>query len=358
MRGRVFQIVESLERGDGVSNIALGFAPLLAELGAEPRILVANAHPTLRAQTLPFESIEWRPDDTVIVHVWGYTRFARFLRAFSGRKAIYFHNITPPEFFAPGSLSHRSTRAGWEQLPALVGLADMWVAPSAYNLAAVAAVGGAPRRQQVIAPPIECDAERSRPFDARRLASLRAHGETNILFVGRLAPNKAQHRVMEVFEHYYTSIDRRSRLHLVGNGADNPGYVRSLHAARERLNSGRAIEIPGKVSDEELQAYYRGADLFLCLSEHEGLCLPPLSAAAHGVPVLARAAAALPETVGPAAVLIHEYDPARIAELAHVILEEAALRERLKAAAERHLARFTGAAVKAAWSHTLSELGE
>src|SRR5439155_22454934 len=133
-------------------------------------------------------------------------------------------------------------------------------------------------------------------------------------------------------------------------------YASVLARLRSRLVSRDAIEMPGPVSDEELHAYYRAADLFLCLSEHEGFCLPPLVAAAHGVPVLARAAAALPETIGPAGVLLHDYDAPRVAELAHAILEEPALREQLRAAAARHLGRFAPDAVKRAWGLALADL--
>ena len=72
--------------------------------------------------------------------------------------------------------------------------------------------------------------------------------------------------------------------------------------------------------------------------------------------LLARAAAALPETLGRAAVLLHDYDPARIAELMHVILQEEPLRERLRAAAGRNLSRFRADAVERAWGLALADL--
>jgi len=295
MSGRVFQIMEALDHGDGVSDMVRAFVPVLTKHGVERAILTLHAHDAVRAETLPFESVTWRPGDAVIVHVWNYTNMETFLRTFPGRKAIYFNNITPPDFFEPGTAAHTATRAGWDQLPHLVELADMWLAPSAYNLAAVRAVGRAPHRERVIPPLIDAHEEQTRPVNARLLEILRARGEVNILFVGRLAPNKFQERVMAVFDYYHSRINRRSRLHLVGDASGNPGYAEQLEMFRTRLASGDAIELPGKVNDLDLQAYYHAADLFLCLSEHEGFGLPPLIAAAHGVPVLARAAAALPE---------------------------------------------------------------
>jgi len=356
MGGRIFQVAECLAEGDGVSNIARAFDVLLADDGVERGILTLYSPPALEAAARPLDEIGWSRTDAVIVHVWGASRLEGFLTRFPGRKAIYFHNITPSEFFPAGSLSHRETRAGWEQIARLAVLADLWLAPSAFNLATLEGRTSTRRPQHVVPPPIDIDVERARPADPARLERLRGSDDVNVLFVGRLAPNKAQERVMEVFDHYHSRINHRSRLHLVGNGAGNPLYVRSLERLRARLAAGHAIELSGKVSEAELTAYYRAADLFLCLSEHEGFCLPPLTAIAHDIPVIARAAAALPETIGSAAILVHSYDPARIAELAQLLLEERPLRERLQAAARAHLARFAPAAVRAAWQPALAAL--
>lgn len=356
MAGRIFQVVECLAEADGVSHTARTFATLLGADGVEPDIATLYASPALRGEATPLESIVWQPGDAIVVHVWGPSRLESLLQSFRGPRALYFHNITPPEFFPAGSASHRETRAGWEQLPRLAELADIWLAPSAFNLAALAEHVRCRRPQHVIPPVVDTTEERARVADPAHLEALRSRGEVNVLFVGRLAPNKAQDQVMEVFEHYHSRINARSRLHLVGNGSGNPLYVRSLAGLRARLAARDAIELPGKVSDQALAAYYRTADLFLCLSEHEGFCLPPLTAAAHGIPVIARAAAALPETIGPAAVLVHAYDPARIAELVHLLLEEQPLRERLQAAARAHLTRFTPSAVRTAWWPALAAL--
>src|SRR5439155_7292518 len=197
---------------DGVSNMARAFAPLLAANGAERQIVTLHTHETLRAETIPFESIVWRPEDAVIVHVWNTTRLEAFLRAFPGRKAIFFQNITPPEFFEPGSECCRETEAAWRQLPRLAELADIWLAPSAFNLSALAAVARTPRPRYVVPAPVDPRQERARPVDPGRLATLKSHHEVNILFVGRLAPHEATERRVEVFDRYPLRINRRSRL--------------------------------------------------------------------------------------------------------------------------------------------------
>jgi glycosyltransferase involved in cell wall biosynthesis len=352
--GRVFQIMEHLVYGDGVSRMARDFAPLLATLGGEPRIVVVEADERLRSETMPLDPTAFRPDDTAIVHVWGPTRLERFVREFPGRLVLYFQNVTPPEFFPAGSPARDSTAAGLAQLPRLAERASAWVAPSAYSLRDLGARAGCVRPSWVVPPVIEAMDAHGVVADAPTLARLRARGEVNVVFVGRVAPNKAQERVMEVFEHYHVRIDPRSRLHLVGDTADHPEYVARLRALAGRMRSSAAIELTGKVSDEVLAAYYRAADLFLCMSEHEGFGLPPLVAAAHGVPVMARAVAAIPETVGPVGILLHEGDPARIAELAGLVLHDDGLRERLRHAAAAGLRHTSRDAVREAWARVLA----
>ena len=54
----------------------------------------------------------------------------------------------------------------------------------------------------------------------------------------------------------------------------------------------------GPVPDEDLAAFYRWADVYVSLSEHEGFCVPLVEAMAADVPILAYAAGAVPETLG------------------------------------------------------------
>src|SRR5439155_3845284 len=172
----VFQIVDRLDTGSGASEVARAFTPILAGCGVERSILALHADEAVRAETRPLHSVVWSRDDAAIVHIWGFTRLERLFETFPGRKAIYFHNITPPEFFAPPTLRYRETRAGWTQVPHLGELADVWTAPSAYNLGALASLSPASRPARVIPPPIDPEAERARPVSMGRLQALRARG--------------------------------------------------------------------------------------------------------------------------------------------------------------------------------------
>ncbi len=357
MGGRVFQIVRHLAYGDGVCEIARGFVPLLAGRSGGGSILAETADPRLRHEAGPLAEVDWRPDDLAVVHVAGATGLTEFVARCPARKALFFHNITPPELLRPGTRIHGECRQGWEELPFIAARADLWLAVSAFNLEQLATRTGLSRPGFVVPPVIDLSVERAREPDSVRLHALRAGGRRNILFVGRIAPSKRQAELMEVFDRLWAMLPD-TRLHLVGGATDNELYLLALARLRAGLAAGHAVEMPGKVSDAELVAYYRAADLFVCLSAHEGFCLPPLIAAAHGVPVLARAAAAIPETVGPAALLFDEDDPVRIAALAAAVLEDARIRSDLVAAAGQHLRRFAPEHVGKAWERALAAVGQ
>jgi glycosyltransferase involved in cell wall biosynthesis len=99
-----------------------------------------------------------------------------------------------------------------------------------------------------------------------------------------------------------TYLVPEARLVLVGAGR-LPRYHRALHRQVEDLGLERAW-LAGVVDDHELSALWRHATMFVTASEHEGFCIPLVEAMACGVPVLARSCAAIPETVGDAALLL------------------------------------------------------
>ncbi len=77
----------------------------------------------------------------------------------------------------------------------------------------------------------------------------------------------------------------------------------------------------GKVSDDELQALYSGAEALVFPSLAEGFGWPPLEAQACGCPVIVSDRASLPEVAGDAAVFISQDDPAEGARAVETVLK-------------------------------------
>ena len=124
------------------------------------------------------------------------------------------------------------------------------------------------------------------------------------------------------------------------------GYRTALGRLAAGLGIAGAVRLAGRVSDAERDLAYRDAGVYLAMSEHEGFCAPLLEALGHGLPVVARGAGAVPETLGGAGLVLPGPDPALAAEALARVLGDLDLRRELAARAARRLAELAPAAVE------------
>jgi glycosyltransferase involved in cell wall biosynthesis len=198
------------------------------------------------------------------------------------------------------------------QLAELAGVASLAVADSDYNRAELDALGYSPTATCHLLVDLSAYHATPDPRVLARRRRLRAGGGADWLFVGRLAPNKCQHDVIAAFALYRAVVDPEARLTLVGGGTA-PRYVTALRALVADLGVADAVDLPDSLDFPALLAVWATTDVLVCLSEHEGFCVPILEAMELGVPVVAYAAAAVPETLGDAGVLLTDKDPAVVA---------------------------------------------
>jgi glycosyltransferase involved in cell wall biosynthesis len=161
----------------------------------------------------------------------------------------------------------------------------------------------------------------------------------NVLFVGRVIPNKRIEDLVRVFHAYKTLYNPKSRLLVVGSQGGFEKYVAMITGLIGRLGT-RDVHLTGHVTDAELAAYYDVADVFLCASEHEGFCVPLTEAFHARVPVLAYAAAAVPSTMDGAGVLYEDRDPVHVAALVDAVASDRALADRIVAGQDAALDRL------------------
>lgn len=353
---RVFQVMEALDTGDAVSSITLRSADVLREIGAGGSILGLYAHPDIENRILPVSSFNPEANAALIFHYWNYSRLEGFIRRFRGPKAIYFHNITPPRYFTPGSVAFHNTRRGYAQLARIASCFDLIIGHSRYNLSVISRFLHKETPGMHIYPVIDITRILKGTHDRRLLEELRRDGHTNIVFVGRVVRNKRQDRLMRLFEYYYRNINRHARLWLIGNDKSDLVFRMELEQLRRSLRSGANIIFTGTVPEAELRVYYRLADLFVCASEHEGFCMPVAEAMAFDVPVLAYAAAAIQETLGNSGILVREWSAPRVAELMHVILNDASVKQRLIESQRANLGRFSWAEAHMRLQHAINFL--
>ena len=214
-------------------------------------------------------------------------------------------------------------------VPRSAARADFVVADSANTLNdVVCLLGVAPERVAVVPGGVE---SRFRPEeDHARIEALRHRLGLDrtpfILWLGVLEPRKNVRRLMEAFGLLKRREDLPHHLLLVGRR----GWLADdIFEFAQRSPFREAIHFTGFVEDEELPTLYSAADLFVFPSLYEGFGLPALEAMACGTPVVAAAAASLPEVVGDAGLLVEPTDVEQLADAMRRLLTDEALRAEL-----------------------------
>ena len=178
-------------------------------------------------------------------------------------------------------------------------------------------------------------------------------GRTNIIFVGRIAPNKRQEDVIRAF-YFYKQLDPDARLILAGSQTGFENYADRLRDYADKLGL-RDVLFTGHVSFPELLAYYRTATAFLCMSEHEGFCVPLVESMYFNVPIAARKAAAVPDTLGGSGLLLEDNDPLVAAKAVERLVRDKKLRDDVIQDQRRRLADFSYSRIKALFTEQLRD---
>jgi glycosyltransferase involved in cell wall biosynthesis len=248
--------------------------------------------------------------------------------------------VTPPEFIRDYNPAFAALLEQGRQELILFKDAPLALAASEYNRQEMLALGF--KRVEVLPYFVSFNELRASVQNSagREIVRRYTDGWTNILFVGRLVPNKRQDNLIHAFNYYHRLIDPHSRLILIGSDANAPGYRLELQTLIEGLDL-KHVELPGPIGPREgLGAYYQTASVFLCLSEHEGFCVPLLEAMAFDVPVLALHATGVPYALGESGILLKQKRYDVLAELLHLLVTDTSFRTGVVTAQRRRLADF------------------
>jgi L-malate glycosyltransferase len=322
---RVHQVLATLGYGDAIGHEVLGIQRALEAAGYQSSIYVESADPRLENLTLDYRDMVGSVSDTdVLIHHFSIgSRASRTAYALPGRMILVYHNITPPGYFigVHKDLVKLCFR-GRRELTAYIGRSALALGDSEYNRQELESLGFPVTAVLPVVP----DFTHLDVVPDRILAAQFDDAWTNVMFVGRVIPNKKLEDVIRTFHVYRARHNPRSRLLLVGSHSGFERYLEMLHALIARLGT-PDVHFLGHVSNEELSALYEVADVFLCASEHEGFCVPLLEAFHKRVPVLAYAATAVPGTMDGAGVLYDTKDPSEIARLVDAVMTDAAVEQ-------------------------------
>lgn len=323
----IHQLLPDLAYGDAISNQALAIRDRVRHLGYDSQIFVINLQEAMRDEGRKFvpESLGADREGIIYHHSIGSEITAHAL-SHRGPKCLVYHNITPPAFFAP----YRPGMAwlleiGRKHLPLLAKHFPISAGDSIFNASELAEAGfTAPMVLPIIVNP-----DRWRIEEDKELLERLQDGRTNILFVGRISPNKRQDQIIEAFAHY-KQLDSNSRLILAGEGKTFDPYLQKIKRRIFELDLINDVILTGHINDSQLMSYYRAAHLFWSFSEHEGFCVPLIEAMWFDVPVLAFKSSAISETVAEAGVLFEDKrDLAKVAALARRLVADESMRRRV-----------------------------
>lgn len=344
---------------DAISNEANLFRKIFRQWGYTSEIFCdpANTSPDRRGEIKDIHTAAAviGPDDLVLLHLSIGSVANSIFETLPCRKAILYHNVTPAHYFQftnPQIAAH--LQRGREQVAALAGKAPVNLADSAFNASEMASMG----YTGVHVLPIVIDTDLMSTPPTSRLMQRRRDGLLNIIFVGRCTPNKKIEDVLRTFAWLQKNVTPLCRLTQIGSKAGNERYHAMLLAMCKEWQLSN-VEFTGSVSQADLHAYYKSADVFLCMSEHEGFCIPLIESMLYDVPIVAMSDAAVPETLDGSGILLTERRFDIAAEAVYRLHQDAALREgvlqgqreRIKRYQCRNLERELRAALESVLPH-------
>ncbi|MEA5502227.1 glycosyltransferase [Halotia wernerae UHCC 0503] len=322
----IHQLLPNISYGDAISNHALAIRDYLRRCGYKSDIFVRYLDERVAHEVKLFQPKAISHKAGLIYHHSIGTELTDYAIAHPNAKCLIYHNITPAEFFLPYRPEFaKILEKGRLDLTQLARHFPLSVGASAYNASELVASGFSnPGVLPIAVDPSKWDM----PADTELMRQLQ-DGKTNLLFVGRLAPNKCQDDLIAAFAHYLT-MDQQARLILVGCGDSADPYYQHLINTIQKLRLTEFVMLPGQVNYAQLLAFYRTAHLLWSMSEHEGFCVPLIEAMWFDIPILAYKSTAVPETLGDAGLMFNtKNDFVKIAALAKLLVKDKILKSKV-----------------------------
>ena len=337
---KIVQLTNSFSKGDSISNHAVAVMNVLKSLAYETMIYTENKY--LFGEIDYVKTFDPIPklgnEDILIYHISTGSMIKNKLRMLKCRKIAWYHNITPPEFYIDYNL-HQFDECfrGVQDVRELNDVFDYSWADSEFNKNDLVKYG---YKCNIDVLPILV------PFDDydkkpnEEVLSIYNDGTVNILFISRLVPNKKFEDVIAAFSCYVKHYDPDASLLIVGSCEGMESYREQLDEFVDRLSL-KNVVFTDKVPFDEILAYYKVADVFLCMSEHEGFCVPLVEAMFFDVPIIAYASSAVPETLSGAGILLHEKNPLITAGVINKLVTDSTLRDAVIEGQRKRISDFS-----------------
>ena len=350
----IHQILASASPGDAITNVALALRRTLRAAGPS-EIFAYHVSRELSGEVLRIADYRVpHSRNLLILHASiGQPEVHEFVVSRREPVVLVYHNVTPARFFEPYDLAFAELLTlGRREVELLRPRVACAIADSTFNARELERMG---YRDVRVIPPI---------MDIRRLTSVEPRASTMhhladfqaplLLSVAQLLPHKRPDFLVKSMHIAATYLGMNGFMLLVGHHR----LERYARAIREQVRELQltGVHVVGPVDDADLVAMFRSSSAVVSASEHEGFCIPLVEAMAFERPVLARACAATPETVGDAALLLPPYaGPSLYAEAMCELLANTTLQQDLVERGRRRVAELERATPEA---HVLEALLE
>ena len=340
---RIDQVLPTLASQDAIGDHVIQMQSVLRSCGYQSDIFYGDATTDRIDAGLHVGRIGDHPVESraLLYHLSIGSWVSDIFRDRPERKFVYYHNITPAELLTPWlPYVEAQVRQARSQLHELAPITEFAMAASAFNERELIDAG----YRSTTTSPLLIDLERFNgrpdPLVTARLDANRIVGGVDLLFVGKVSPHKGQADLVKALSAYRAAYDPLARLHLVG-GVMSEQYQQTVEAFAAKLGLADAIEFTGSVTHEELIAYYQGCQVFVCLSNHEGFCVPLVEAMYHDLPIVTWERAAIPETVTGAGLILDRKDPPLVSAAIDRVVRDDGLRRSLSEGAAERLSSYS-----------------
>lgn len=305
---RVIQALPVIAFGDAIGNHTIALSKVIKDIGYETGIYAEVIDSRLPIGTaIEISNMpELEEDDVIIYHLSTGSKLNYQLANWKGRKIINYHNITPPYFFSYfNTNAKKNCEIGLNAAKWLADKVDYCIADSAFNEHDLREMG---YTQPIDILPIVIPFSDYKKLPSKKILDKYDDGKVNLLFTGRIVPNKKQEDVIKAFYYYKRYYNRDARLFLVGTYTGMESYYQKLQEYVEALEL-EDVVFTGHVKFDEILAYYKLADVFVCMSEHEGFCVPLVEAMLFDTPIVTYDAGAVADTMQAGGILLKEKEP-------------------------------------------------
>ena len=325
---RILILVPTLQLHDAVGHDVLGMREVYRDAGYDVAVWSQFVHPLCQPFTGTVHGLggPWDDPDSVLIyhHAIEWDLGEKILGRAKGRVVIKHHNVTPPHFFDGYAEDIREAcargLAATDRLAQIPGV-TIW-GDSRFNCDDFTRRGVDSSRCRSVPPCHRIEDLAREPLDMVVTGAFRGCGPM-LLFVGSFRPNKGHAKALGVFSDFLQRSGRLAHLLLVGSLDPRlTPYVDDIQDSARRLGLFDSVHIATSVNPMQLRAFYTLADLFLCVSEHEGFCVPLVEAMAFRVPIVAWNTSAVGETMDGVGTAIDEYDQAALAEAIDELMQD------------------------------------